>query len=64
MTQTSTWIILFVTVIVGIIGLFMAARGDGVMVFVGWLAVLFGLLVGIAMLRRLANQAEKADVGH
>lgn len=64
MTQTSTWIILFVTVIVGVLGLFMAARGDGVMVFVGWLAVLFGLLVSIAMLRRLANQAEKADVGH
>jgi hypothetical protein len=28
------------------------------MEFVGWLAVAFGLLVSIAMIRRLANQAE------
>lgn len=61
MTQTSTWIMLFVTIVVGVLGLFMAARGDGVFVFVGWLAVLFGLLVGSAMIRRLAGQA---DPGH
>ncbi|MEQ8701834.1 MAG: hypothetical protein RLT05_35390 [Bauldia litoralis] len=57
MTETSTWIILFVTIVIGILGLFIVARGDGVMEFVGWLAVGFGLLVSIAMLRRLANQA-------
>lgn len=58
MTQTSTWLILFVTVIIGIVGLFMVARGDDVMEFVGWLATAFGLLVSIAMIRRLANQTE------
>ena len=58
MTQTSTWLILAVTIVIGIIGLFLAARGDSVMEFVGWLAVAFGLLVSIAMIRRLANQAE------
>ncbi len=58
MTQTSTWIMLFVTVVIGVLGLFMAARGEGVFEFVGWLAVLFGLLVGIAMLRRLTDQTE------
>jgi hypothetical protein len=58
MTQTSTWFILFITIAVGILGLFMAARGTGVFVFVGWLAVAFGLLVAIATIRRLADQAE------
>jgi hypothetical protein len=58
MTQTSTWFILFVTIAIGVLGLFMAARGTGVFAFVGWLAVVFGLLVAIATIRRLADQAE------
>ncbi len=58
MTQTSTWFILFLTIAIGILGLFMAAHGTGVFAFVGWLAVAFGLLVAIATLRRLADQAE------
>ena len=58
MTQTSTWFILFVTIVIGLLGLFMVARGEGVMEFVGWLATGVGLLVSIAMLRRLADQTE------
>jgi hypothetical protein len=57
MTQTSTWIMLIVTILIGILGLFMAADGHGLFVYVGWLFVAFGLLVGSAMIRRLADQA-------
>lgn len=57
MNEFGSWLLLGAMAVLGVIGMLMAARGDGTFAIVGWLLVAIGVIVGIGLVRRIANRA-------